>query len=98
MVLDIRAYYRALKGALVRVAYYFPSLPEWARYETPGCLRSMGLEWPCTEEQVKSAYLALAKEHHPDRGGDPREFHALQKKFELAMSFVREHAPDTDAE
>lgn len=96
MVLDIRAYFRALRGVLVRVAYCFPTLPEWARYETPPCLRAMGLHWPCTADDVKTAYRRLAERHHPDRGGDPRKFHLLQRHFEVAFDFVRQHDVDDD--
>lgn len=90
MILDIRAYIRALRGVLVRITYVFPALPAWARYQTPICLRAMGLEMPCSEEEVKRAYHQLAEQFHPDRGGDPRRFHRLQRHFENAINFVRE--------
>ena len=79
MVIDIRAYLRALRGALIKVVYYFPELPAWARYETPGCLRALGLRVPCTESDVKRAYRRLAERLHPDRGGDKRRFLLLQE-------------------
>jgi curved DNA-binding protein CbpA len=31
---------------------------------------------------VKQAYRRLAREHHPDRGGDPGTFHVLQQAYE----------------
>ena len=90
MILDIRAYLRALRGALVRVTHVFHGLPDWARYQTPGCLRSLGLELPCTEEDVKTAYRNLAEKYHPDRGGDRRIFLRLQCQFEKSLEFIRE--------
>jgi hypothetical protein len=93
MVIDFRAYLRALRGALIKVAYYFPELPLWARYETPGCLRALGLSVPCTEADVKRAYHRLAEKLHPDRGGDTRRFLLLQEQSEEALQYVREHEP-----
>ncbi len=92
MVIDIRAYLRALRGAIICVKNHLPHLPSWAREETPGCLRTLGLQWPCTEEDVKRAYHKLAKELHPDRGGDRRHFLLLQEQFEAAVEFVRQDA------
>ena len=91
MVADVRAYWRALRGVLVRVANHFPELPSWARYETPGCLKSLGLTLPCTESDVKEAYRQLAQQLHPDRGGDRQKFLHLQRQLEEALTFLRAH-------
>lgn len=90
MVLDIRAYLRALKGALMVVKNHLPSIPEWAKQHTPGCIRSLGLQMPCSEDDVKRAYRRLAEELHPDRGGDRQKFMLLQSQFEEALQFLRE--------
>jgi len=90
--LDIRAYLRALRGALVRVTGGRPDLPAWLKDETPPCLRALGLTWPCTETDVKRAYRRLAKELHPDRGGDVRRFLLLQDHLDQASRFVRQRA------
>lgn len=37
---------------------------------------------PSSSGQIKRAYRRLAREHHPDRGGDVRLFHQLQAAFE----------------
>jgi hypothetical protein len=94
MVIDIRAYLRALRGMLVRVVYHFPSVPTWARHETPGCLRTLGLSLPCTREDVKRAYRSRAEKLHPDRGGDRRKFLTLQRDFEAALQFLTDHEPE----
>lgn len=39
--------------------------------------RELGLSLPATPAQVKQAYRRLAREHHPDRGGDPARFQRL---------------------
>lgn len=36
--------------------------------------------------EVKRNYRLLAKEHHPDTGGDPTEFHKIQKAYEAAKA------------
>lgn len=44
--------------------------------------RLLQVALPCSDGQVKRAYRRLAREHHPDRGGDVRLFHQLQAAFE----------------
>ena len=94
LVLDIRAYLRSLRRALIRVTYYLPEIPKWARYETPPCLRALGLRVPSTEEEVKRAYRRLAEKLHPDRGGDPHRFQLLQEHFEKSRHYVRTVQPE----
>ena len=90
MVADIRAYLRALRGALVIVKFHFNSIPNWARRETPGCIKALGLRLPCTEAELKVAYRQLAEQLHPDRGGDRRKFARLKLNFEESLAFIRE--------
>jgi hypothetical protein len=89
-ILDIRAYLRALRGALVRITSPSYSTPSWLDKETPPCLRALGLEWPCSEEDVKIAYHRMARELHPDHGGDIRRFLLLQQQLEQANHYVRQ--------
>ena len=89
MVIDIRAYLRALRGALIVIKNHFPSIPQWARQHTPGCIRSLGLDLPCSEQDVKRAYRQLAEELHPDRGGDRQKFLLLRKQFDEALEYLR---------
>ncbi|MFO7776754.1 MAG: J domain-containing protein [Nitriliruptoraceae bacterium] len=44
--------------------------------------RLLQVTLPSSDGQVKRAYRRLAREHHPDRGGDVRIFHQLQAAFE----------------
>ena len=88
MVLDIRAYLRSLRRALVLISHYRVELPEWVRRDTPRCILALGLTMPCTAEDVLAAYRRKVKRLHPDRGGDRREFLRLQAHFEQAMALL----------
>jgi hypothetical protein len=45
-------------------------------------LAVLGLQWPCTPDDVKKAYRAGAMKAHPDRGGSKEEFNKLQTAYE----------------
>lgn len=92
LVLDIRAYLRALRGVLVVLGTPEERLPNWLRNETPPCLRALDLEWPCSETEVKTAYRRLAQRLHPDHGGDVQRFLQLHQHFEQSLHFVRQRA------
>ncbi len=92
MVLDFRKYLRSLRRAIVLVVNAVPATPYWALRSRPVCLKALGLELPCTEEAVMTAYRDLAKERHPDRGGDLDEFLQLQRHFEQALKLVRKES------
>lgn len=88
MALDIRAYLRSLRRALVVITGYRTELPGWIRKETPRCILALDLTLPCTREQVLAAYRRKVKHLHPDVGGDRIAFLRLQSHFEQAMSFL----------
>jgi hypothetical protein len=88
MVLDFRAYLRSLRRALVVISHYRSDLPGWVMRDNPPCIRGLGLELPCTIEDVLSAYREKVKVLHPDRGGDRRKFLRLQEQFEQAMALL----------
>jgi hypothetical protein len=90
MVLDIRAYLRSLRRALVLISNYRVELPEWVRRDTPRCVLALGLTMPCTQADILAAYRRKVKALHPDLGGDQREFMRLQAHFEQAMALVAE--------
>ena len=90
MVVDIRRYLRSLRRALVVLTHAVrPTMPYWARQGRPPCLESLGLNLPCTEEQVMAAYRRRVKELHPDKGGSLSQFLLLQRHFEQAMHLAR---------
>lgn len=37
-------------------------------------------------ETIKAAYRSMLHKHHPDKGGDPREFEAVQRAYREATS------------
>ncbi len=88
IALDIRAYLRSLRRALVVISGYRLEMPEWARKDTPRCILALGLTLPCTSADILASYRTKVKTMHPDVGGDRREFMRLQAHFEQAMSFV----------
>lgn len=59
--------------------------------------RTGGISWwtvlqvdhNATEDQVKSRYLELAKQHHPDKGGDPEEWMKIRQAFDQAQALFR---------
>jgi hypothetical protein len=88
LVLDIRAYLRSLRRALVLISHYRVALPEWVRRDTPPCIHALGLTLPCTADEVLSAYRQKVKLLHPDRGGNRQDFQRLQQHFEQAMDLL----------
>jgi hypothetical protein len=61
----------------------------------PGCrcspaikakLRVLGLDVGATLEEIKSAYRRLAKQSHPDTGGDPSQFRKINEAYRLLTS------------
>lgn len=89
LVLDIRAYLRSLKRALVVVTQYATAKPEWSLKARPPALRALGLDTDCDEDDVRAAYRRLAEECHPDLGGNPHEFNRLRKHYEDALAYAR---------
>jgi hypothetical protein len=71
-----------------RCWFYFHTTPWEARHKpaTSRCLDLLGLEGGASAERIKAAYRRLAKEHHPDRGGNGEEFKRLQEAYEMAIS------------
>jgi hypothetical protein len=49
----------------------------------------LGLTWPFTAAEVKNAYRRLAKQHHPDRGGDPAQFNELVHAYQQALAVAQ---------
>ena len=45
-------------------------------------LRTLGLRKGATPEEIKKAYKRLAREHHPDKGGDSNEFIKIHDAYE----------------
>ena len=55
----------------------------------PPCLVTLGLDRDADLEQVKASYRRLALVHHPDKGGEPAEFHRIKRAYDQALVFLR---------
>lgn len=54
----------------------------------------LGITREADEQEVKSAYRRLAKNAHPDSGGDAEQFSRLQTSYELLKDPVRRRVYD----
>ena len=52
-------------------------------------LSLLGVSFPCSISDVKTAYRKLAKRFHPDQGGSHDEFLALRDAYEKALHLCR---------
>lgn len=43
----------------------------------------LGVPQNATTDDIKKAYRKLAREHHPDKGGDPEKFKKVQEAYEI---------------
>lgn len=54
----------------------------------------LGLDSNASKETIRRAYKDLAREKHPDRGGDPEEFKAIQEAHEVLTDEDRKRVYD----
>lgn len=59
------------------------------------CAR-LGVRFPCSVESVKAAYRRLAKASHPDAGGDPAEFRAIERAYREALAYFAQAGDGPD--
>lgn len=43
----------------------------------------LGVDHNATQDEIKQAYKRLAKQHHPDRGGDPEQFKRINEAYSV---------------
>ena len=53
--------------------------------ERQQALRVLGLPPNATPQQIKRRYRVLAKQHHPDRGGDQKQMQRIIAAYEFLM-------------
>ncbi|HET7639780.1 MAG TPA: J domain-containing protein [Ktedonobacteraceae bacterium] len=53
--------------------------------ERQQALKVLELPPNATPQQIKRRYRTLAKRHHPDRGGDPKQMQRIIAAYELLM-------------
>lgn len=59
---------------------------------------TLGLEPTATDAEIKKAFRRLAKQHHPDRGGDAEEFKNIQRAYEQIGTPKAREAYDSGTE
>lgn len=55
----------------------------------PECFTILGFDKIPTEQELKKRFRELAKENHPDRGGDPVKFEEISKAHNDAMKLIK---------
>lgn len=65
-------------------------LKQHRKPKMPACLQALGFtEMPGSEKQIKDWYRQLAREAHPDRGGNFTEFVKIRKAYENSVKFIK---------
>jgi curved DNA-binding protein CbpA len=57
---------------------------------------TLGLRQRASQKQIKKAYRDLAKQHHPDKGGDPEKFAAVAAAYEVLGDEVKRRRYDSE--
>lgn len=63
-------------------------LPRRKKLKVPGFVKDLGIEWPCTLDELNAAWRKLALQHHPDRGGSQAEFVRVKLAYEKAKGRI----------
>jgi hypothetical protein len=48
---------------------------------------TLGVRFPCSADSIKAAYRRLARSAHPDAGGDPSVFRAVEQAYRDALAY-----------
>src|SRR6202142_1016084 len=54
-----------------------------------GLYEDLGVHKNAPKSEIKKAYRRKAMKTHPDRGGDPYKFHAIQKAYDCLTDDAR---------
>lgn len=69
----------------MRTLWHSGSNPARSILQRQQALAVLGLPSNATPQQIKRRYRTLAKKHHPDCGGDPRQMQKIIAAYELLM-------------
>lgn len=69
-----------------------PIIPTGQRREA---LRLLGLQAPVEQSEIVAAYRRLARQHHPDLGGDPDTFRSLTVARDLLLADAQSDVGET---
>ena len=57
--------------------------PSWLEPPDPNAdYKALGLKPGASQNEIRKAYYRLAKQHHPDTGGNPEKFQVLLESYE----------------
>jgi DnaJ-domain-containing protein 1 len=69
----------------IRLLWQGAASPAHSLTQRQQALSVLGLPADATPQQIKQRYRTLAKKHHPDLGGDPRQMQRLSAAYEFLM-------------
>jgi DnaJ-domain-containing protein 1 len=69
----------------VRALWASPGNPVRSALARQQALNVLGLPPNATRQQIKRRYRTLAKQYHPDRGGDQQQMQRIIAAYELLM-------------
>lgn len=69
----------------VRIIWQSNANPARSYLQRQQALAVLGLSANATPQQIKRRYRALAKQYHPDCGGDPRQMQKIIAAYEFLM-------------
>ena len=61
-------------------------IPLWNQKTINDCFSDLGIPPTSRKKEIKKAYYDLAKQHHPDVGGDSDTFKTIQESYERLMA------------
>jgi len=51
--------------------------------DTEGLYKALGVDKQASQDEIKKAYRKMAREHHPDKGGDSALFKEIQEAYDI---------------
>lgn len=58
--------------------------------------QTLGVSETATPEEIKKAYRKLASQHHPDKGGDTKQFQEIQTAYDIVSNEQKRAQYDND--
>jgi hypothetical protein len=56
----------------------------------PAWCDALGVEWPCTSDEIRAAWRRVARTTHPDAGGSPEQFIEARRAYEQALASLEQ--------
>lgn len=75
----------------MRTIWHSDANPARTLLQRQQALTVLGLPPHATPQQIKRRYRALAKRHHPDKGGDQRQMQRIIAAYEFLMKEQQQH-------